>query len=158
MSDTAKGGRVRTADKLALFARFLEGFEENEAATLHFLHLMLPHLPWRYLPSGHEYGPLQEGIYPHGVGDHYLGPARLGLDPSEMARRLGVSELSDMGFRFELPAEAAAEKSALSLHLSAVSPRKVACEISIVAKASGEPEIEGWAIEYTEPKGAEGAL
>lgn len=84
--------------------------------------------------------------------------ARLGLDRSEMARRLGVSELSDMGFRFELPAEAAAEESALSLRLFAISPRKVASEISIATKAGGGQEIEGRSIEYTEPQGTEGAL
>ena len=31
------------------------GLEPGDLPTLHFLHLLLPHAPWRYLPSGNEY-------------------------------------------------------------------------------------------------------
>jgi hypothetical protein len=37
------------------FTDFLNGIKGNEAPTLHFLHILLPHSPWRYLPSGVEY-------------------------------------------------------------------------------------------------------
>jgi Sulfatase len=37
------------------FNDFLAGLEDTNRPTLHFLHLLLPHQPWRYLPSGNEY-------------------------------------------------------------------------------------------------------
>jgi hypothetical protein len=37
------------------FTDFLEGLKASDTPTLHFLHILLPHAPWRYLPSGAEY-------------------------------------------------------------------------------------------------------
>jgi hypothetical protein len=37
------------------FTDFLEGLKASDTPTLHFLHFLLPHAPWRYLPSGAEY-------------------------------------------------------------------------------------------------------
>ncbi len=37
------------------FSRFLAGIERDEPPTLHFLHILLPHVPYRYLPSGLQY-------------------------------------------------------------------------------------------------------
>jgi Sulfatase len=37
------------------FTDFLNGIKGDQAPTVHFLHLLLPHSPWRYLPSGVEY-------------------------------------------------------------------------------------------------------
>jgi hypothetical protein len=37
------------------FTDFLAGIKGNEPPTLHFLHILLPHSPWRYLPSGVAY-------------------------------------------------------------------------------------------------------
>jgi hypothetical protein len=37
------------------FNDFLGGLTGSDRPTLHFLHLLLPHAPWRYLPSGNEY-------------------------------------------------------------------------------------------------------
>ena len=37
------------------FNDFLAGLEASDQPTMHFLHLLLPHAPWRYLPSGNEY-------------------------------------------------------------------------------------------------------
>jgi Sulfatase len=37
------------------FNDFLQGLRRTDTPTLHFLHLLLPHAPWRYLPSGVEY-------------------------------------------------------------------------------------------------------
>src|SRR4029450_13132815 len=34
------------------FNDFLAGLKASDRPTLHFLHLLLPHQPWRYLPSG----------------------------------------------------------------------------------------------------------
>jgi Sulfatase len=37
------------------FTDFLNGLKRSDTPTLHFLHILLPHAPWRYLPSGVEY-------------------------------------------------------------------------------------------------------
>jgi hypothetical protein len=37
------------------FDDFLAGLKAGDRPTVHFLHLLLPHQPWRYLPSGAEY-------------------------------------------------------------------------------------------------------
>ena len=37
------------------FNDFLAGLKDTSRPTMHFLHLLLPHAPWRYLPSGNEY-------------------------------------------------------------------------------------------------------
>ncbi len=41
-----------------VFERFLDSIEPPVQPTLSFLHVNLPHLPWKYFPSGREYGPL----------------------------------------------------------------------------------------------------
>ncbi|HEU0130529.1 MAG TPA: sulfatase-like hydrolase/transferase [Mycobacteriales bacterium] len=37
------------------FTSFLDGLKPTERPALHFLHLLLPHGPWRYLPDGNTY-------------------------------------------------------------------------------------------------------
>jgi hypothetical protein len=37
------------------FNDFLAGLEASDRPTMHFLHILLPHQPWRYLPSGVVY-------------------------------------------------------------------------------------------------------
>jgi Sulfatase len=37
------------------FNDFLSGLTDSNRPTMHFLHILLPHRPWRYLPSGNEY-------------------------------------------------------------------------------------------------------
>jgi hypothetical protein len=39
----------------ARFCDFLAGLKAGDRPALHFLHLLLPHAPWRYLPSGNGY-------------------------------------------------------------------------------------------------------
>ena len=39
----------------ATLAPFLRGIRADEGPTLHFLHLLLPHTPYRHLPDGHRY-------------------------------------------------------------------------------------------------------
>lgn len=39
----------------ARFTEFLAGLRPTSRPTLHFLHLLLPHSPWNYLPSGVRY-------------------------------------------------------------------------------------------------------
>ena len=43
------------ANQPARFADFLEGLVPAEEPTLHFVHLILPHGPWRFFPDGTEY-------------------------------------------------------------------------------------------------------
>jgi hypothetical protein len=62
--DAAQGGKPLNPkfrfDRLGLnqpsrFTDFMEGLDRTATPTLHFLHILLPHAPWRYLPSGVEY-------------------------------------------------------------------------------------------------------
>ncbi|WP_433232995.1 sulfatase-like hydrolase/transferase [Micromonospora sp. CA-248260] len=39
----------------ARFTAFLAGLRPSDRPTLHFLHLLMPHAPWVYLPSGARY-------------------------------------------------------------------------------------------------------
>ncbi|SCG74917.1 sulfatase-like hydrolase/transferase [Micromonospora coxensis] len=39
----------------ARFTSFLAGLRPTDRPTLHFLHLLMPHAPWAYLPSGARY-------------------------------------------------------------------------------------------------------
>jgi len=59
-------GEPRTPDELLAqnhpgrFADFLAGIEATDRPVLHFLHLLMPHAPWRYLPDGTLYEPGEE--------------------------------------------------------------------------------------------------
>jgi len=49
------------------FSEFMSGIAPGEpATTLHFVHLMLPHTPWQFFPSGRSYGdaPIPIGLAP----------------------------------------------------------------------------------------------
>ncbi len=54
---------IRRDDVHALFASFLENIAPGDRPSVHFIHLVLPHEPWRYLPSGREYG--RGMFFPH---------------------------------------------------------------------------------------------
>jgi hypothetical protein len=43
------------ANQPARFTDFLEQLKPSDQPTLHLLHLLLPHQPWKYLPSGVQY-------------------------------------------------------------------------------------------------------
>jgi hypothetical protein len=50
------GSEETFENRIAETGRFLAGMERDEPeATLHLLHLGLPHVPWQYLPSGGQY-------------------------------------------------------------------------------------------------------
>lgn len=49
-------------DRAAQFRRFVDSFQENEDPTVHFLHILLPHTPWEYLPLGKRYWPQSNRI------------------------------------------------------------------------------------------------
>jgi hypothetical protein len=44
-----------TANRPQRFDQFLQGIRAGEKPTLHFLHILLPHVVYRYLPNGQEY-------------------------------------------------------------------------------------------------------
>jgi hypothetical protein len=43
------------ADRDGQFAHFLDCLKESPQPTLNFIHVLLPHVPWCYLPSGRRY-------------------------------------------------------------------------------------------------------
>jgi hypothetical protein len=50
--DNLKDFRLNQPDR---FRQFLDGMNHESAAVLHYLHILLPHVPYRYLPSGVQY-------------------------------------------------------------------------------------------------------
>lgn len=55
-------------DPALLFETYIESIHSSKHPTLYFLHIStLPHVPWKYLPSGREYGPPDLLYFPHGV-------------------------------------------------------------------------------------------
>jgi arylsulfatase A-like enzyme len=42
-------------DRVKLFSQFLSFVTPQNKPTLYFLHIMLPHTPWKYMPSGKQY-------------------------------------------------------------------------------------------------------
>jgi hypothetical protein len=52
-------------DPRPTLATLVASFEPSSQATLYFAHIELPHVPWKFLPSGREYGPVE--VFPHGI-------------------------------------------------------------------------------------------
>ena len=46
---------------------FLNSINSRPRNRLYYLHLNLPHVPWKYLASGKEYGPFGQSVRPNGV-------------------------------------------------------------------------------------------
>ena len=44
-------------DRARQFERFVDGLDRDEPHTLSFIHILLPHTPWQYLPTGQQYTP-----------------------------------------------------------------------------------------------------
>ncbi len=60
----------------AAFSTFVESILPSNKPTLHFLHILLPHAPWQFLPSGKKYT-FDDKI--RGV----VGPNEIGKDPDQ---------------------------------------------------------------------------
>lgn len=57
----ARNRVVRSSrDIPSLLEEFAEQIDGEASRTFYYLHPNLPHVPWRYLPSGQEYGPVGE--------------------------------------------------------------------------------------------------
>ena len=50
-----------------VFLSFVNRIQPSDSPVLYFLHTLLPHLPWTYLPSGKEYRPSDVFRFPHGI-------------------------------------------------------------------------------------------
>lgn len=51
-------------DRAGEFRRFVHAIgTPNERPGFYFLHSMLPHVPWEYLPSGRRYGTASDGVH-----------------------------------------------------------------------------------------------
>lgn len=72
------GPRLRgfgAGEKGSLFYSFTSQLERPDRPRLHFLHLVLPHGPWRYLPSGqryHEIDPMPGEVDRRGRGRSWV--------------------------------------------------------------------------------------
>ena len=68
------GGRGLHQDVPRVVDSFLSRIEHHRRGrpTLYYLHVNLPHVPWRYLPSGREYVPIGTPISPLGLGTSLL--------------------------------------------------------------------------------------
>lgn len=51
------------------FREFVARIEASPGPTLHYLKTSLPHIPWHYLPSCRQYGPVDRRFQPGGVVD-----------------------------------------------------------------------------------------
>ena len=47
--------KVRGDDRRATAVRFIESIDETTRPSLYFMHVLLPHEPWLYLPSGQQF-------------------------------------------------------------------------------------------------------
>jgi Sulfatase len=90
------------------FGEFLDSFHAHERPTLHFVHLLLPHVPLRYLPSGLQYPApnpeigRQGDVWTDGPWPTMLGHQRALLQTAyvdrlvgELLQRLGSTGLLD---------------------------------------------------------------
>jgi hypothetical protein len=64
---TAEDPHAHSYDSTWVSERFLQFVTPVRRPTLFFLHLNLPHLPWKYLPSGREYAFQGAPVRPHGL-------------------------------------------------------------------------------------------
>jgi hypothetical protein len=112
----------RAASTVHEFETFLSEISGHEPpGTLHFIHVLLPHVPWRFLPSGKEYGftsidersggtgeqdpwlaeqRLQRHLLQVGYADRLLGRLLDRLDEQELLNRSLVVVAADHGASF----------------------------------------------------------
>jgi Sulfatase len=80
--------RNQVTNQPTRFTDFLDGMVRDEDPTLHFVHLILPHGPWRFYPDGTEY------VSPDGDPEGEIAGTWADAWPAEMTR-----------FRLELQAQ-----------------------------------------------------
>ena len=67
----ARFWETRATDPAVVFRRFIDGVEASQGPKLHYLHSLLPHHPFRYLPDGRPYSDSDE--VPGLVGPTWVG-------------------------------------------------------------------------------------
>ncbi len=68
--EAPEGPKPRKGDIRDQVRRFLDRVARAKSGgrpPLFFLHINIPHVPWRFLPSGKEYGPRNLPLMPHGA-------------------------------------------------------------------------------------------
>ena len=88
MADLGGPGRGLHHNAPRIVDDYLERIETHSEGTptFHYLHLNLPHVPWKYLPSGLEYTPVGSSILPPGFSS--LVPTDLQLVAQGWRRHL----------------------------------------------------------------------
>ena len=69
-AQTQPNWKTLRANQPERFQRFVAGLKPSDEPTMHFLHLLLPHHPWRYLPSGATHPPRLLGGVAGGWGTY----------------------------------------------------------------------------------------
>jgi hypothetical protein len=66
------------SDRPGVFKKFVESIQPSPKPNLHFLHILLPHAPWEYLPSGKKH------TFDHTeIVRGAIGPNDKGKDPTQ---------------------------------------------------------------------------
>ncbi len=78
------------ADRNAKFDAWLAGIRKGPRPSLNFKHALLPHVPWRYLPTGQQYN--------GGSGDPIPGLSRQSYPDETQVEQLQMRHLIQLGF------------------------------------------------------------
>jgi hypothetical protein len=70
------------AERDAKVADFVDSLARSERPTLSFLHVLLPHHPWEYLPNGKLYA-ADLGFQPGMVGERWVGDPELAVQAQQ---------------------------------------------------------------------------
>jgi hypothetical protein len=92
---TAKEGKRETlaalkADRDAKFDTWIAGIRKRPRPTLSFKHALLPHVPWKYLPTGQ--------IYNDAAGDPIPGLSRQSYPDETQVQQLQMRHLLQLGY------------------------------------------------------------
>jgi hypothetical protein len=78
------------ADRNAKFDAWIAGIRKGPRPSLNFKHALLPHVPWRYLPTGQRYSA--------GSGDPIPGLSRQSYPDETQVQQLQMRHLIQLGF------------------------------------------------------------
>jgi hypothetical protein len=99
-------GFLDLAPQLSIARRYIRSLEASEKPTFDFVHLLLPHLPWRYLPTLQDVGYSKEDPFRRAnslvwgtEGSAAIGHARHVLQTQALDKLLGemVARLKEIG-------------------------------------------------------------